>query len=55
MLESKHQFIVTMIFKQLKWILYLIHFVLVVAIAIFIVFTFMFGAEETLKILNIKH
>jgi hypothetical protein len=54
MSESKHQFIVTMIFKQFKWILYVVHFVLVVTIAIFIVFTFMFGAEETLKILNIK-
>jgi len=44
-----------MIYKHFKWILYLIHFVLVVTVAVFIVFAFMFGSDETLKILNIKH
>ena len=55
MWESKHQFFVTMIFKKLKWVLYLIHFVIVMAIALIMVYSFMYGADETIKLLKIKN
>jgi hypothetical protein len=44
-----------MIFKHFKWVLYVVHFLLVVMVALIIVYGFLFGADEVIKILNLKH